>query len=257
MPQQPKRINHHAFSEYTEESAYWAGFLASDGNLRVSGKGHKCVRLYLGIKDLGHLQKFKEFLQSDHKIATPEKYLRCSMEFVSETIYDDLVEKYTLTPRKSMTYRFPEQVPEELTPHFVRGYFDGDGCVYESFMNRNSLTASYGVTMLGTEDFVRKVSEVVEPHLSRPISYKPAMHTNGLTRIFNLATVQAGEFLKWIYQCSTPSTRLDRKYALYDKICVRGERKTRELPPYDERNVCKTSRRRGRNAVESPAELAA
>ena len=33
------------------------------------------------------------------------------------------------TPAKSLTLQFP-RVPSRHIPHFVRGYFDGDGCVY-------------------------------------------------------------------------------------------------------------------------------
>lgn len=259
MPQQPKTINHNAFSEYTAQSAYWAGFLAADGSIRITPKGLKAVRVYLSIKDLGHLQKLKSFLRSEHKISTPTKYMRCSLEFVSAQIYDDLHSKYNLTPKKSMTYAFPTQVPEEFLPHFMRGYFDGDGCLCESFINKNSLMASYMVTIIGTQDFVANCSMVVEPHLSRPIRYRPSTHTNGTTKIFNLNTVQAGEFLRWIYGSSTEDARLDRKYELYDRICVRGERARRELLPYDQRNVCKTSRRRGvrKDVVNVEYKLAA
>ena len=36
------------------------------------------------------------------------------------------------TPRKSLTLKFPTftQVPEKLMQHFIRGYFDGDGSVW-------------------------------------------------------------------------------------------------------------------------------
>lgn len=250
MPKSKIPLNHNAFSEYSAESAYWAGFLAADGNLRLSHRGHKCIRLYLGVVDLRHLEKFKSFLGSGHKIATPEKYARCSIEFVSEQIYDDLVSKYNLTPRKSMTYTFPTQVPEEYLGPFLRGYFDGDGCLCESFQNKNSLTASYGVTMIGTADFVSGCTNAVSPHLAREIKYKPSYHVNGETMVFNLNTRQAKEFLTWIYEGSTEETRLDRKYEMYDRICVQNIRKTRELPPYVQRNVCLTSRRRNKVSAE-------
>lgn len=237
MPRSVTPLNHNAFSEYSAESAYWAGFLAADGNLRISHSNCRCIRVYLSIVDKVHLEKFKRFLGSGHKIATPVKYPRCSLEFVSEKIYDDLVSKYNLTPRKSMTYQFPTQVPDEYLPHFMRGYFDGDGCLCETFQNKNSTTASYTVTMVGTDNFVTHCKTVVEPHLSREIKYKASTHTNGETKIFNLSTRQAKEFLDWIYGCSTEETRLDRKYEMYHRICVQNIRKTRKLPPYGQRTI--------------------
>lgn len=38
------------------------------------------------------------------------------------------VEKWGLTQAKTFTINFPDFLPEELIPHFIRGYFDGDGC---------------------------------------------------------------------------------------------------------------------------------
>ena len=34
------------------------------------------------------------------------------------------------TPRKSLTLEFPKFIPKHLMSHFIRGYFDGDGSVW-------------------------------------------------------------------------------------------------------------------------------
>ena len=33
-------------------------------------------------------------------------------------------------PNKSLTLTFPDFINDELLPHFIRGYFDGDGCIW-------------------------------------------------------------------------------------------------------------------------------
>ena len=45
----------------------------------------------------------------------------------SHKIYDSL-SKLGLYPNKSLTIKFPI-VPQKCISHFVRGYFDGDGCI--------------------------------------------------------------------------------------------------------------------------------
>ena len=43
-------------------------------------------------------------------------------------IHHDL-EKHGCVENKSLILQFPTTVPEELMHHFIRGYFDGDGCI--------------------------------------------------------------------------------------------------------------------------------
>ena len=34
------------------------------------------------------------------------------------------------TQNKSLTLQFPNFISDELMPHFIRGLFDGDGCIW-------------------------------------------------------------------------------------------------------------------------------
>ena len=54
------------------------------------------------------------------------KIIRCKCDF------SDL-NKLGVVERKSLILTFPteQQVPKHLMPHFIRGYFDGDGSVYK------------------------------------------------------------------------------------------------------------------------------
>lgn len=49
----------------TEEKAYWAGFIAADGNVR---KDFLKMRIELNIQDYGHLEKFKNSLEGNNPI---------------------------------------------------------------------------------------------------------------------------------------------------------------------------------------------
>lgn len=236
------KINHNAFSVITRESAYWAGFLAADGNMGLSKSGSKRIRIYLKKSDSAHLEKFKRFLQSEHKVSISPTYDRCSFEFSSEKIYDDLEKLYKLTPRKSLTLEYPD-LPFKFQADFIRGLFDGDGCLCETFTCKNSKLSSMILTIVGTESVVDGVTDFATKVLG-PIKYKPATHTNGLNKIFNLATVKSGQFCDILYHETTDECRLTRKYEIYHRVYVMDIRKTRELIPYDQRVKTKTSRRR-------------
>lgn len=120
----------------TEEKAYWLGFLYADGNVNKNN-----IEISLKYDDIEHLEKFKKSLNSDVKITdgyrkckvstNPDKELRYARLIITSTkMTNDLI-KLGCVPNKSLTLTFPteEQVPNHLIRHFIRGYFDGDGCV--------------------------------------------------------------------------------------------------------------------------------
>lgn len=222
------QINHNAFSKITKESAYWAGFLAADGNLRKTHGKYKCVRLYLSIVDLKHLEKFKAFLSSEHKIATPENYERCSFEFCSEQIFDDLYDKYLLTERKSLDLKFPN-LPDEVKSSFIRGYFEGDGCICETFSTKHATKTSIITRVIGSPFFMEEYGSIVKSELGIDKLPKLQTHPNGINLALKFNTKVSSRFLNWIYTDSTEETRLDRKYEMYSRLVVNNIRETRVM----------------------------
>ena len=117
----------------TEAKAYFLGLLAADGNL---SKSQNSVRISLHEKDKKILETFRKHL----KYTKPLTFLKKSkinwnradqyILEVSSSIFRKTLEKYGLTPNKSLTLKFPNNVPKEFLNHYIRGYFDGDGCIY-------------------------------------------------------------------------------------------------------------------------------
>lgn len=103
--------------------AYVLGFIYADGCLVEHKNGYH--GLDITSKDLGHLRLIKKQLGAEHKIGKKERGYRIQVR--NRDVYNDLI-KVGLTPRKSKTIKFPK-FPEEYSPHFVRGLFDGDGSV--------------------------------------------------------------------------------------------------------------------------------
>lgn len=69
------------------------------------------------------------------------------------------LEKLGCVSNKSLILKFPtkEQVPENLTSHFLRGYFDGDGSVFLSENSNGRTDVKYSrinVQLCGTFEFL-------------------------------------------------------------------------------------------------------
>lgn len=119
-------LNEACFSEFSDESCYWAGFLAADGNVFKN-----TICLHLHSKDFNHLEKFKEFTGCSSLIRKRKNQDSHYFRFGSEKIKNDLERNFNVVSCKSLIL-LPPKLPEKFNKHFVRGYFDGDGCISKS-----------------------------------------------------------------------------------------------------------------------------
>lgn len=144
----------------TEEKAYWLGFLYADGYVRMKYDRSGELKLKLGIKDKGHVELFSKSIESNHKIkdfisdVIVDKIKHSSM-CSSLSIYNTKIVKdlyiHGCTNKKTFTIRFPN-LDKELERHFIRGYFDGDGCIHLYRNSKNSIAAS--CTISSNYDFI-------------------------------------------------------------------------------------------------------
>lgn len=219
--ERPSLGNESLFDEYSEDAAYWAGFIAADGNVDLKNR----VRLMLKYDDIEHLKKFKLTLKSTHAVSSnTTQYNRCSFEFTSPHICDVLEINYNIVPNKTDKLAFPRHVPEKYLRHYIRGYFDGDGSICESFSNVNSSTSSlYATFASGSESFSVDLFEYLKVRLSlggHLQSFKDSIKWQ-----IKYNTNDAKILLNYMYDNST--VYLDRKYDLYTKLVVNNDRKKR------------------------------
>jgi len=129
-------VNEHAFDELTPLGAYWIGFLMADGCVNRESEG-KSLRLMvrLSVRDRGHLERFREWIGSEHAIyekdhidpaGNPQR--SCCLQISSEPLCAALG-RWGVVPQKTGR----EQPVVELIDNrnFWRGCVDGDGSVYE------------------------------------------------------------------------------------------------------------------------------
>ena len=108
----------------SSEKAYWLGFLFADGY-----QNNQEIVLNISTKDLDHVEKFKSFLNSTHPIKINSKRNIASFRVSSKKMCDDL-QRVGCVKAKTFILEPPSSITPKLIPDFIRGYFDGDGCIY-------------------------------------------------------------------------------------------------------------------------------
>lgn len=118
-----------------EYKAYWLGLLYADG-CNKDDRGSWSIELQEQDKYLldglnKSLNCEKPLLFRDLKSKKPNWSNSYTLEINSKYMCERLTE-LGCHPRKSLTLKFPteNQVPVHLLQHFIRGYIDGDGCIF-------------------------------------------------------------------------------------------------------------------------------
>mgnify|MGYP000859488672 CR=1 FL=1 len=114
-----------------ERKAYLLGFLCADGC--VIAKNHRnCggFSLFLHPKDVEIIEFLIEEIFITKKTINKSNKGLLGVRAYSEKIFNDLT-RLGCVPNKTLSLNFPseETVPIEYLNHFIRGYFDGDGCI--------------------------------------------------------------------------------------------------------------------------------
>ena len=119
----------------TPEKSYILGFIYADGCNYISDDKKNFIINFTQLKkSIDILQKINFELNSEYPIREynqkENNKIICTLDIRSKKMSEDLI-KLGVTPKKSLFIKFPNNniVPEELVSHFIRGYFDGDGCI--------------------------------------------------------------------------------------------------------------------------------
>lgn len=161
----------------TPEKAYWLGFLYADGCITRFYKGEQLrsmsLELTLKSEDKKHLEKFRDALGANVPIQDriiAKKYAANRIVINNTKMCNDLI-KLGCIPKKSLTLTFPteQQVPSTYISHFIRGYFDGDGCVsytehevYHKQKKKFYKQYSYLCGFTGNEQFISVIKTLLE-----------------------------------------------------------------------------------------------
>lgn len=216
-----------------ENKAYFLGFMWADGYINSSPidnekpKNIYSIEITLQLRDKEILEKFRSELQTPRPLKEDlsttgiRKFPRCRLAVNSQHMWNTL-NNYGCTPRKSLTEKFPNESifiesdkysKEDLIRHFIRGYFDGDGCV--SWANKEHTIPN--IQLLGTYEFLTTALTYF-PEGLRDLTIRHNHNNPGeVIRFVNTSNSKAKKFLHYIYKNST--IYLTRKYERYIALC--------------------------------------
>lgn len=122
-------INQDYFKTWSSNMAYILGLWYADGCIY----GGKMFDITLHKKDKYLLKQVAKELGYEGSLYDSVDKQATRINFSCKVIYDDIVNLGGT--ERSLTVEFPE-IPKEYLPDFIRGYFDGDGCVMNLKNNR-------------------------------------------------------------------------------------------------------------------------
>lgn len=197
-PNSKYNINDDFFKEIkSEDKAYLLGWIASDGHVNKSG-----VYIKIHEKDVNILEILRNIICEELLINPTDGFVDLSIN--SNTIATDVCKHLNINfGKKSDTVCFPELESDDLKWAFLRGFFDGDGCVHT--ISETHSTPSCSITTN---------SESMRNYIKSFVKIPCGIYGSSIEWYGNNAL----DFLSKIYDNS--NYKLIRKYDLYLDICT-------------------------------------
>ena len=198
------------FRCWSNDMAYVLGFIAADGCVMTNPRGGRIIEITLSKKDKKHLCNLRTLMKTNVEIKNKDNAVRLSI--CNQHLGNDLI-SLGIMPRKSTCLKWID-VPDGYVSHFVRGYFDGDGTIFESWSKRfGHKYRVLRIGILGTDDLLQGIKRTFTKHYGKEVG---GIHK----QVFNayrweITTRSAVEFCNWIYKDTSERNRLERKYNVF------------------------------------------
>lgn len=211
-------VNENFFKKWTQEMAYVLGYIYADGSMEdASYLRGRYVRVSSAEKN--NLLKIKAWMDSQHTVTERKTVDGRSLYLLrigSHVLYSDLT-KLGLYPNKSLTIRFPK-IPKKYITHFIRGYFDGDGCVRicmrkgkdEKMVINKLCTIFTSGSKLFLEELAACIKENADTNLLKVYSGNRAF-------MLSYTTGDSVKIFKFLYEKVEKPVYLERKAAVYGR----------------------------------------
>ena len=220
------------FEKWTPEMAYILGFLYADGDIEDVRKSSRTQYTTFGSKDKEILESIRSAMGSEHNIncrahhrfVSPNgKIYKCSdfyrLRIGSKKMFDDLL-KLGLTPRKSLTIKFPDNIPNDYFSHFVRGYFDGDGCItIKRGIGKYGQSILKGIAIIFTSGSELFLEGLRDQSCKFAGFGKRSVYYGNSSRAYYLKydTFESLKWFKFFYRDNLSKLFLERKFNVFKK----------------------------------------
>lgn len=196
------------WNENNEDFIYLMGFIYADGCIAKNGNSFT-LRLSIADTDINHLIKISKIIQEDMKINRYNTHdgsqNKCMFQINGQDVLD-IVSKYGIIPRKSYNWVEP-QVPQNLLPSFLRGWFDGDGCAHVD--NNRYLRLSVVGNNEAISYYIRSLKN---------LGYKGNVYKRNYNTTYSFLQIGNVNDCKSFYDLINGSLRLERKWSKIENV---------------------------------------
>jgi len=209
------------------EKAYWLGFLYADA---YNNEKENVVRLALAKKDLDHVYKFAKFAEINSnkvfiydKVKHPKAIVNLNSKHLCQAL------KNAGCPQtKTFIIKYPEFLNENLDSHFIRGMFDGDGCLYYNYNNKE-----HKFSLVSTKECLERIVDIFSINLDITPFVDYFSKTNNNTYIICIkGNEQIYRVMTWLYTDAQNHMMLTRKYNKYLFLKQHQENRNINRPNY-------------------------
>lgn len=222
-------IDEHFFDVIdTEQKAYILGMLYADG---YNNEATRKVKLSLHTKDEKIVGQIRDIISPSRplyyytKDRINKKGEKITLQSVT-TIFcnkhmSETLAKLGCMQNKSFKITFPEFLDEKLVHHFIRGYFDGDGCI--TFTSEptgiNPDHKKYGISFVGTESFIMSLKGILHDKFNTGgyVGNRFPERNNNTRSLCFSGNRQCRRIMEWLYNDAT--IYMERKHNRYLNLC--------------------------------------
>lgn len=193
----------------TPNKAYILGFIYADGSNCVDdNKWMYHWQLTLKSNDIDILRSICSEICYDGPIKIESRMDKgCLREYARLIICDKHMCKQLsnlgVVPNKTHVVSFPSWLDENLFPHFIRGVFDGDGCI----------DTKGHASIAGAKNFIFAIAEILKSKCDLVYNLYECKQALTTWQCHLSGKTNAKLFLDWIY-CNA-DLKLERKYQRY------------------------------------------
>lgn len=191
----------------SENAAYILGFIYADGCIYDNK-----INIRLNSKDENILQSICNIIYPNqnrplYRGITKEGHSYTGL-LISNKAMVKLFKNYGCHEKKSLTIKFPTNLPTEVISHFLRGYFDGDGCIN---IRKNKQSSS--INIIASHEFCKYLSIYLSEKLKINARHINHSFCSSISVVKIDGHRQVKKFLDYIYKDA--SIYLIRKYERY------------------------------------------
>jgi len=212
-----KNISEDFFKKWSGDMAYVLGFFAADGNLSINKRGGCYISFQ--SKDKQIIDDIKKAIGSSNKISkrssklTKRNFYR--LQIGSKEIVE-ILKKLGFHTSKTKHLPFPF-LSSKILPHFVRGYFDGDGNIWKGEVHKERKTKLMVLQLVftsGAYEFLNKLKISLSEKLKTNGSH--VVFKNGAYSRLQFSTIDALKIYNFMYNKGGSSLCLRRKKRQFD-----------------------------------------